>query len=77
MAHDALAATYNQCFRKVLGKRFAMADTGFCGISNVVAGLKGPLDTYGKRVFDKISRKEQVIVENVNCWQGRNPGQVH
>ena len=68
VVHDALVATYNDCFRRVLGKQFAVADTGYSGISNVVAGLKGPLDTYGKRAFDRISRKEQAIVENVNCW---------
>ena len=56
--HDALVATYNQCFRKVLGRRFAVADTGYSGVSNVVAGLKGPLDTYMESAFLTVYREK-------------------
>ena len=33
VAHDALVATYNDCFRRVLGKQFAVADTGYSGLA--------------------------------------------
>ena len=41
----------------------------FVGCREVVAGFKQrELNTRGRKMFDKISGNEQVIIENVNCW---------
>lgn len=65
--HDAVIGTYNKLFKRILGKKFALTDPGFEGNSNVVAGIKSPR-TKGEKLFDQISRKEQVAVEHVNAW---------
>lgn len=67
--HDALAATYNHFFKYILdGDTFALADPGFYGICYVVPGFKPcQVKTNDQRVFDVISRREQVIIENMNA----------
>jgi len=48
-------------------RSLALGDPGFGGVSYVLCGYKGnQLNSPGRMYFDKISRSEQVIVENVN-----------
>ena len=58
-----LAPTTN-CSSEFLEKNLRLL---ILGNSNVVAGIKSPR-TKGEKLFDQISRKEQVAVENVHAW---------
>jgi hypothetical protein len=65
--HDSTAANHNTLFMKVLGDKLALADPGYAGVPFVVAGLKSnQVKSIGAKVFDRVSRSEQVIVEHVN-----------
>ena len=69
--HDALYGTYNDSFREVCAKSksLSLGDSGFQGVSYCVAGYKPVhIKTDQQRVFDTITRKEQVVVEHVNCF---------
>jgi len=65
IVHDSTASCYNHHFRQFLGnQRFALGDPGFAGVRWMVAGYKtNQLNTEEKRIFDRISRSEQVLVE--------------
>lgn len=65
--HDATSAHYNEAFPEVLEGTLALGDTGFGGVSYVVSGLRSnQVRTASEKLFDKISRSEQVIVEHIN-----------
>ena len=65
--NDALIAIYAEFFRDVLKGRFALGDPGFAGVDWVVCGLRyKQKNSDGAFLFDKISRSEQVLIENVN-----------
>lgn len=65
--HDALAASHNDLFRRIMVGKFAIGDTAFSGIDHVVAGFKQKqIKTDAQRIFDTISRQDQGIVERVN-----------
>jgi hypothetical protein len=65
--HDSLSGMYNKLFPRILGQYFCIGDSGFNGVQYVVPGFqKSNVNTSSRQIFDKISRKEQVIIENVN-----------
>ena len=65
--HDSLIATYGKLFKQIIGTDLALGDPGFLGVSYVVPGFKsGSVKSWEQRVFDKISRSEQVLIENAN-----------
>lgn len=65
--HDNLSAVYNKEFASILKKYLCIGDTAFNQVQYAVAGYQRcRLDTPEKRVFDAISRSEQVVIENVN-----------
>lgn len=65
--HDTHAAKYNKHFQKIVGKDFALGDPGFGNVDYVIAGFKPTtLNSWDEHVFDRISRQEQVLIENVN-----------
>ena len=65
--HDSLIATYAKSFKEIIGSDFALGDPGFLGVGYVVPGFKpGTIRRWEERVFDKISRSEQVLIENAN-----------
>ena len=67
--HDALIGTYNTFFQRILGNKFALADSAFGGVRNIVAGFRPcQVNSEGKRKFDRITRREQVIIEHVHGW---------
>ena len=64
---DALTAMYNKLFPKILQSNYALGDPGFNAVSYIVPGFRpSQVKTNSEKVFDKISRKEQVLIENVN-----------
>ena len=72
---DTVIFTIYRFFSK--GKKFAIGDCAFEGNSNVVAGLKRPRNK-AEKLFDQISRSEQVVVEHVNAWiKNASVGQKH
>ena len=67
--HDALICTYNTFLHRILGNKFALADSAFGGIRNIVAGFRPcHVISEGKRKFDRITRRDQVMIENVHRW---------
>jgi hypothetical protein len=65
--HDATAAFYMKSFVNLLNGKFALGDPGYAGVPYVVSGYKtNQLTSPVRRLFDKTSRSEQVIVEHVN-----------
>jgi len=67
--HDFLSATYNENFRRIVGNDFSLGDPGFQSVDWVVAGFRpSQVKSLGKQIFDKQSRKEQIIIEHVNCF---------
>jgi len=67
--NDALVAVYNEGAKQVLGNDVALGDCAFSSISYAAGGFRSfELNTAGRRLFDKISRREQVFVENINKW---------
>ena len=68
-AHDSLISTYNHFFHEILGNRFTLGDSAFSGTSTVIGSFKpSQVKTPQKRVFDRITRREQILIEHVNCW---------
>jgi hypothetical protein len=66
-SHDSNASQYNTPFQLILGKKFALGDPGFQGLSWVVPGFKpSHVNTRAEEVFDDISRTEQAPIEHVN-----------
>ena len=65
--HDNLSALYNKKFVEILGNYLCIGDTAFNQIQYTVAGYqKCRLNSPEKIIFDRISRQEQVVIENVN-----------
>lgn len=64
---DALAAMYNKLFPKIIQSNFSLGDPGFNGVSYIIPGFKpSQVKTTSQIIFDRISRREQVMIENVN-----------
>jgi hypothetical protein len=64
--YDSLSGIYNKVFPRILEKYFCIGDSGFNGVQFVVPGFQNcNVNSPSRRIFDKISRKEQII-ENVN-----------
>ena len=59
---------YNDLFKRLLGSSyFDLGDSGYQGVSYVVIGYKPcQLQSEAKRVFDRIARKERVVIEHIN-----------
>lgn len=65
--HDVLVASHNELFVDILGTSYALGDPAYFSVGYVVSGFKScQLNTLSKRVFDRITRSEQVLIENVN-----------
>ena len=65
--HDSLAAKYNKWFKEIVGTDFVLGDPGFNGVGYVVSGFKSSsLSRWEQHIFDTISRREQVLIENAN-----------
>ena len=66
--HDSLVAFYNPLFEEIIGDDYALGDPGFNGVPYVIPGYKRnhlPKDELHK-TFDHQTRREQVLIENVN-----------
>ncbi len=63
---DNLTAQYNSQFREILGENCAISDAGF-NCSYIIPGKKNP-KSFGEKMFDRISRRKQVPIENVNLF---------
>jgi hypothetical protein len=60
-------ACANRSFLCPTGNKFALADPGYNGVDYVVAGFKAKqVRTEAEKVFDRISRSEQVAIEHIN-----------
>ena len=71
--HDALAAIYSDNFKKIVGKHLVLGDPGYHGVGYVVPGFKpSTVKTMEQVIFDKISRSEQVAIENANNFIKEN-----
>ena len=69
--HDSLFGTYNEPFREICqqSEGYALGDSGFAGVSYSVSGFKtNQLKSEQHKVFDKVTRSEQIVVEHVNCF---------
>ncbi len=65
--HDALAAIHISEFKEIIKNNLVKADPGYNGVGYIVSGFKpSQVKTWAQRVFDNISRSEQVMIENVN-----------
>jgi hypothetical protein len=65
--HDSMSSVFMHNFRRILGRRYALGDPGYAGVDYVVSGFKtNQLINEERRVFDRISRTEQVVIEHVN-----------
>lgn len=65
--HDSLVAIHNKNFVDIVGSCYALGDPGFAGVGYVVSGYKScEVKSIGQKVFDKITRSEQVRIENIN-----------
>lgn len=65
--HDALVAVHNTHFIDIIGTKFALGDPGFKGVGYVISGFNScEVKTTSQKIFDKITRSEQVLIENVN-----------
>jgi hypothetical protein len=65
--HDSMASFFMRSMVKVLGPKFALADTGYSKVPFVVCGLtSNHVNSDEKMRFDTVSREEQKVVEHVN-----------
>jgi hypothetical protein len=65
--HDALVALYNRLLSKVVGNDMILGDLGVAGVGYVVPGYKpSQVEYFAQQVFDKVTRKEKVLIESVN-----------
>lgn len=65
--HDSLMAIYNKHFKQIINYDFALGDPGFQGVSYSVAGFKAcQIETRSQRIFTTVTKREQVLIENVN-----------
>jgi len=67
--NDTLAAVYSEGAKQILGYDRALGDCAFSSIYYAVGGYRNfEVNTPGRQMFDEISRREQVFIENVNKW---------
>ena len=67
--HDSLAAMYNKDFKRIVGNDIVLGDPGFSGVDYVISGFKPcTLSKWEEHIFDSISRREQVLIENANNY---------
>ncbi|KAL0477733.1 hypothetical protein AKO1_000405, partial [Acrasis kona] len=67
--HDATQARNCQTIKKIVGKDFALTDCAYSNLNFCVGGFKGKqLTSKSRKTFDKVSRHEQVLIENVNSF---------
>ncbi len=64
--HENLTATYNDLFRRVVARDWVLTDTGFSTSYNIAG--KPKYKTFGGKMYDRITRREQVLIENVNSY---------
>lgn len=65
--HDSMASFFMRGMAKVLGSKYALADTGYSKVPFVVCGFTSNLvNSDERRTFDTVSREEQKVVEHVN-----------
>ncbi|KAL0481378.1 hypothetical protein AKO1_012708 [Acrasis kona] len=66
--HDSTQANHSHTIRSAIGMNFALTDSAYSGLDFCVAGYKpSQLQEDPNRVeFDRISRREQKIVEHIN-----------
>jgi len=65
--NDTLVASYNSSFHNILNGYFALGDPAFSAVRNHVGGFESQqVKRANQKVFDLVSRKEQILIENIN-----------